>query len=142
MANLNWPGDLRGPEEIVAAAAPQNLTAAWVDLGDELFVQGAEWIALWIVLDINDSQNARVRLLAKREADGANEYSLPIRTVAAAVVLIEPEIKEFNTDVDQSIALSWRLDKSVSWVQFQVQAGVVGATAGQIDLAHVTTGRG
>ncbi|GAG25429.1 unnamed protein product, partial [marine sediment metagenome] len=118
------------------------LTNAWADLGDELFVRGAEWIALYVVLDINDSQNARVRLLAKLEADGANEYSLPIRTVAADVVRIEPEIKEFNVDADQSIALSWHLDKSVSWVQFQVQAGVVGAVAGQIDLANVTTGRG
>ena len=139
MANLDFPGQTGGPAQALIAAA-QDLTANWVDLGDELHVQGAANIALWVELDINDSVNARVRMLAKWESGGANEYVLPIYSTAADLVHVEAEYVEFNDDVDQSMILSWELDGVVPYVQFQVQAGTVGATAGQIDSAYVTTG--
>ena len=138
MANLEKPGIIGGPQSLLAAA--QNLTAAWADLGAELTVTGARAIALWVTLDINDSINARVRLLVKWESGGADEYTLPIRTVGAAVVQVEAEYVEFNVDADQQMILSWDLDGLVFYAQFQVQAGVVGAAAGQIDAAYVTTG--
>lgn len=142
MANLAWRGNFKGPEEIVAAAAPQALTDVWVDLGVEQFVAGARWVALWAELDINDSQNARVRVLAKHApAAESDEYVVPIRTISAAVVAVEDEFFEFNVDADQEMVLSWQLDSAVHTVQFQVQAGTVGAAAGQIDSAFVTTGR-
>jgi len=138
MASLEKPGIIGGPQALLAAA--QDLTAAWADLGAELTVTGARTIALWTTLDINDSINARVRLLVKWENAGADEYVLPIRTVGASAVLVEDEYIEFNVDADQQMILSWDLDGLVFYAQFQVQAGVVGATAGQIDAAYVTTG--
>lgn len=140
MANLDFPGKFLGPEEIIAPAAPQDLTANWANLGAELFVQGARVIVLWVDLDINGSTNVRVRLLVKRAGAGADEYVLPIYTQAAAVVQVEDHLYEFNVDADQSMALQWTLDSAYSWAQFQVQAGAVGAPAGQIDSAYVTTG--
>lgn len=139
MANLDFKGKHGGPA-LALIVAPQALTVNWVDLGGEQFVQGATRASIWIELDINDSANARVRMLAKWEEDGANEYVLPILTVAAAVVQVEDEFIEFNVDADQSMKLAWELDGTFPWVQFQVQAGVVGAAAGQIDSAYITTG--
>lgn len=140
MANLDFPGVFKGPEELIAPASPQNLTAVWADLGNELYVEGAWTISLWLNVDINNSQNARVRLLAKRESAGADEYSLAIETVGASAISVEEEYKEFNVDADQKVKLDWTLGGSISYVQFQVQAGVVGAVAGQIDSAYATTG--
>jgi len=137
--SLNFPGIIKGPETLVAAAAPQALTANWVDLGNEQYVAGARRAGLWLTLDINDSTDARVRCLAKHENAGAEEYTLSIRTVGASDVKLEPEYFEFNVDEDRLMLLSVELDGLVPYVQFQVQAGVVGATAGQIDAAYLTT---
>ena len=139
MANLHFSGILKGPEELVAAASPQDLTAVWVDLGSELYVAGAQYIGLWVVLDINSSNNARVRLLAKTESAGTDEYLLPIETAGASDIKVEDEYLEFNADADQKVLLSWRLNGLVAYVQFQVQVSAVGGTAGQIDSAYATT---
>lgn len=138
MANLDFPGRMGGPQQDIIAAA-QDLTANWADLGSELHVAGAQAIGLWVTLDINGSTNARVRLLAKHTSAGTEEYVLPIRTVGTSDVAVEDEYHEFEDDADQSMLLSSDLDGLVPYVQFQVSAGAVGAPAGQIDAAHVTT---
>lgn len=137
MANLEFDGRIGGPHTLIAAA--QDLTANWADLGAELTVGGARFLGLFVELDINGSANARVRVLAKHTSAGTNEYVLPIRTVGASDVKVEDEYMEFNVDADQSMLLSWDLDGLVPYVQFQVMAGAVGAPAGQIDSAVVTT---
>jgi hypothetical protein len=78
--------------------------------------------------------------LVKRASAGADEYVLPIVTQAAAVVQVEDHFFEFNVDANQVMALQWTLDGAYPWVQFQVEAGAVGAPAAQIDSAYVTTG--
>lgn len=137
MAHLEFDGRYGGPVALIAAA--QDLTANWADLGTELTVGGARFIGLYAELDINGSTNARVRVLAKHTSAGANEYVLPIRTVGASDVKVEDEYVEFNVDADQLMLLSWNLDGLMPYVQFQVMAGAVGAPAGQIDSAVVTT---
>lgn len=140
MANLNFPGLFKGPEDILYAGvgSPQALTNAWVNLGPRVFVQGAQAIGLWLTLDINLSNNARVRPLIAHTVGGAL-HTLPIKTVGASAVLLEPEYDEFNVDADRLMAISWDLDGVVAEVQFQVMVAVVGGTAGEIDAAWVTT---
>jgi len=141
---LNFPGLFCGPREIVAATAPQDLTAAWAAIGgddSELAVDGARFFGLWLDLDINSSQDVRVRLVG-RYTTGGDDYVLPIKTVSSSDVKIEDDYVELNDDADQKIIISWDLDCIFPFVEIQVQAGVVGATAGQIDGAQVTTGRG
>lgn len=138
MANLNFPGKIGGPHTLTTVA--QDLTANWVDLGAELHVAGARFIGLWVNLDINLSNNARIRLIAKHVDAGTDEYVLSIHTIGASDVKVEDEYIEFNVDADQKALLVWDLDGVVPYVQFQVQAGTVGGTAGQIDSSYVTTG--
>ena len=137
MANLEFDGRYGGPYTLIAAA--QDLTANWANLGAEMATGGAHFIGLYVELDINGSTNARVRALAKHESGGANEYLLAIRTVGAAAVLVEDEYLEFNVDADQNMLLISDLDGVALYVQYQVQAGAVGAPAGQIDSAVVMT---
>lgn len=136
---LNFTGLIKGPETLLAAANPLTLSVGWQDLGDEIDVRGAQTIALWLSLTINNSLDVRVRALFKLTEDGATEYIPPIRTVAAAVVTLEDELLEFNTDADHDTPLSWTLDGIVPFVQFQVQVGTVGTTPATIDEAQVTS---
>lgn len=134
---LDNKGIMQGPVALIAA--PQVFTAAWVDLGDEQFVQGARFMVLWTQFTVNDSTNMRVRALAKLEEGGAVEYSMPIETGGAAVVTVEERLVEFNVDADQDMANGWELAGAAPWVQFQIQAGAVGVNAGTVDSAFVTT---
>lgn len=140
MANLDFPGLFKGPEVLISSA--QNLTNAWADLGAQQYVAGAVAVGIWITLDINDSTNARVRLLGSHTSGGA-EFVLPIKTVGASAVLVEGEYFEFNVDADQLMIIGSGLDGVIPYVQVQVMAGAVGVSAGQIDAAAMTTsGRG
>lgn len=121
-------------------AAAQNFTAGWVDLGFEIDCRSYTTLAIWLELDINLSNNARIRALAKHTAGGTNEYVLPIKTVSATDIKVDAEYTEFNTDADQSMVLSVELLNVVPSIQFQIQAGTVGGTAAQIDSAFVTLG--
>jgi len=139
MANLSFPGILGGPHELVAVASPQTITAAWVDLGDELETDGAADIALWVNLDIQGSTNIRLRLLAKHASEGTDEYIPQIYTEGASAILIEDEYIEFNVDADHKAPVVWKLNGLYPYTQFQVMAGALGGTAGIILSAYVTT---
>lgn len=118
--------------------SPQTLTGSWVDLGAEVEVNQHNRIGIWLNVDINDSQNVRLRALAKLGQNAANEYNLLIKNVSASSVAVESEFFEFNVDADQLAVLEVVTNGLVPFVQFQVQAGTVGASAGQIDEADYT----
>ncbi len=113
-------------------SSAQNFTASWVDYGGEIGTDGHLTIALWLNIDINDTQDARLRILAKHASGGADEYVLPIKTETTSVVNIEAEYFEFTTDEDAKRVISFALDNVIPFAQVQIQAGTVGATAGQI----------
>jgi len=141
MSNLHFGGILKGPENIIVAASPQNFTASWALLGTpaEYYVQGARKLALFLSLDINGSTDLRIRALARMAAAGAS-YTLPIATVGSSVVEIEDEYLEFTDDADQLIVLSWDLEGLVPYVRFEIIAGTLGGgTAAQVDLADLYT---
>jgi len=127
------------PTTLISSA--QDLTAGWVDLGSEIMVDGNNYLALWINLDINASANARVRVLVKTEYGGTDEFVMPIKTVGSSDIKVEGEHYEFNVDADQKMVISVDLDNLIPWVQVQVQAGTVGGTAGQIDGAWYSAGK-
>jgi hypothetical protein len=118
---------------------PQNLTASWADIGAEVSCQGFNKIGLWVTLDINNSLDARIRALAKHTSAGTDEYTFPILTPTASQVNIEAEFIEFTQNADQKMLIKVECDNVVPYVQFQIQAGTVGATPGTI-AASITKG--
>lgn len=126
------------PAELITSQ--QTLSTTWVDLGSEINLSRYNHVCLWVNLVISDSTNVRERVIAKHTAAGANEYSIPIQTVSASDVKVEPEYKEFNVDADQKMVNCWDIDNAIPLVQFQIQAGAVGTVAGVISSAQFTLG--
>jgi hypothetical protein len=110
----------------------QSFTASWVNYGSEISTDGHDRISLWLNIDINDTVDTRIRLLAKHTRGGADEYTFPIETVSDSVITIKAEYIEFATDVDGKRVISFNLDQIIPFIQVQIQAGTVGASAGQI----------
>lgn len=109
----------------------QDFTASWVDYGSEISTDGFDNMSVWLDIDINNSQDARMRILSKHTSGGA-EYVHSIEVITASVVNTEDEYFEFTTDEDQKRVIEITLDDVIPYVQVQIQAGTVGATAGQV----------
>ena len=128
--------------DVITLAENQALTAGWVDVGNEFECTKLENVLIWIDIDINDSQDFRIRLLAKTAKGGTDEYFLPIRTVSPTVNRIQQEYIEFTEDIDQKILAESSLDHVIPWMQIQCQAGVAGAAPGIINSLKITVTRG
>ena len=126
-----------GPEAIIAAA--QNFTDVWVELGPEIPTAGCTHLGIWLDLAINNSNDMRIKALAKHTAAGPNEYDLPIRVLSATDVKVEPGYIEFNQDANQKVLMSVPLDGVIPFIQFQIKVGTLGApTAAQVVTAYTT----
>jgi hypothetical protein len=130
-------------ESILSSA--QDLTGSWADLGPEIACDGFNRLGVWLTIDINDSEDVRIKAIAKHESGGTEEYGLPIynpdtSTGGSYVTYAEGNYIEFNDDADQLIYVGFDVDNAIPYVQLQVEAGTVGGTAGQIDAAYVTRG--
>lgn len=141
-----WSRNVQTPVSLIAAA--QNVTATWVggELGPEVPTQGYTKMGLWLNIDMNDSQNVRVRILNKHTSAGADEYQSVINSVDTTGVpfnvKFQGEYLEYDVDADGLVVLPFDVANFVPFVQFQVMAEVVGATAAQILSAYVTYGYG
>lgn len=111
---------------------PQNFTDSWVDYGSEISIDGHKSMSLWLDLVINDTQNARIRILAKHTYNGADEYNLPIKTIYDTHISVKKEYVEFAVDENGKYVISFDLDEIIPYAQVQISAGTVGSTAGQI----------
>lgn len=121
--------------DIISAA--QDLTGAWVDLGEVIDVRDVKLIALWLKLDINDSTDVRIRALAKT-SETSDDYVFPIKSASSSAVSLQDEYYEFTDDTDQNMLLDFEVGDIVPFIKFQVMAGTVGASAGNIADAVVS----
>jgi hypothetical protein len=117
---------------VALLAADQAITGSWVDLGDEINVQGFGHFGLIVGLDVNDAQNVRIRALAKAIEAGTAEAVYPIKVTASTEVKVTAHYYELDSDADQTILLDWENNHLANAVQFQVIAGTAGASAGKI----------
>lgn len=129
----------RRTDVVAISETPQNFTTSWVDYGSQHDTRGYKAACVWWTLDINDTNNPRVKAVASHTSAGT-EYDFPIKTASASDVKIEDEYFEWNVDADNLTLLCWTLDNAVPYLQFQIQAGTAGATPGQIDAAYLTKG--
>lgn len=123
--------------EVVKSSA-QAFTTSWVDLGSEIEMNGFNTLAIWATLDINDTNNPRIRALAKLDEGGAKEYNMVIKAVSSSDVKIEDHYFEWNADADMETLIQVDTEGLIPKIQLQIQCGTVGASAGQIDYCEVT----
>lgn len=122
--------------------AAQVLTGLWADVGPEIACFGFTALKLWLTMDINLSNDIRVKALEKHEQGGVEEFDPSIETVLSTVVRIEPGYWEDNTDADKLITVVIPLDGLTPWVQVQAMVGTVGGTAADLDAVAFTLGWG
>lgn len=118
--------------------APQTVTGSWADLGGELDMTSWRRIGLWIDLDINDSNNVRIRALVKIAKNGALEYVPVIKTISATDIGIIGGYYEFTSDSNQQAYFELETNGLIPVIQWQVMAGTAGASPAIINSAYAT----
>lgn len=127
--------------DIIPLATNQVLTGAWVDAGPEFCTEKITNLLIWVDVIINNSQNFRIRLLAKQTNGATEEFYIPIRTVSPSVNRIQQEYVEFTEDIDQHILADATLQYCVPWMQLQTMAEIPGLIPGVLN-ASLTVTRG
>lgn len=97
------------------------------DTGDDVIK--FSFLTVAVELDINDSLDFQIKALLVDPTDNV-EFDFPIRSVKKNKVQIEPEIQEFNLDIDAKQLFEFELDTTVDAIQLQVRVLTGGATAG------------
>ena len=126
---------MNSPQIITSA---QTVTDAWVDLGAEIDVSQYRRTGIWIDLDINSSNNVRLRALAKLAGRGASVYPPVIKTIGATDIGVVAGYYEFTSDSDQQAYFELETNGLIPVIQWQVKAGTVGLTAAIIKSAEAT----
>lgn len=104
----------------------QDLTSSYADYGAEIDVRGYTRLGLFIVMDVNDSEDVDLKFLAKHESGGTDEYEVDGLSEERLWSGSGTDAKKYY-EIDVG---------TVPYIQLQAKAGVVGATAG--DLTIVT----
>lgn len=128
-------------QKITTLATAQTITGSWVNLGGEINMEYAKTLGLWIKLNINDSLNVKIRARALYEEHGVDPFTLPIKAVSTTKVVVRPECIEFGEDSDQCMILQVDTARIIPLIQIQVMAETVGASAGIITYAKISSGR-
>lgn len=121
------------PVEVVSAATIGTAAASWVTVAT-IPSGNIDGIAVILKVDINDTQNFRVRAVGLLSETATDEYALPIATAGAADVKVEDEYFELNVDADQNIIVPINLGGACPFAKIQYSAGVVGASPAIITM--------
>jgi hypothetical protein len=111
-----------GPTQL---AATQAFTAAWVDIGAEIAVDGYDHLRIMLDIVANNSYGLQARALIKHTAAGAGEY------LDEALIF---DLRATNNSWTKEITLG----NTAKLVQFQIKAAVVGASAGTCTATYTT----
>ncbi len=109
------------PEVLVTA---QDLTDAYADYGSEIDMRGYNRLGVYIITDVNDSQNVKLQVLGKHTPEGTDEYT--IDGIAE---------KDLWTTSGTDSKIYYEFDiKTIPYIQLQAKAGTVGTTPGDLSI--------
>lgn len=109
-------------------------TASYNDIGEPIGVKGWDSLALYVKVDINDTQNARLRFYGKTEVADTDLFLMDhnrIKCPNATVPATENYI-ELDSDADQLVEVIIPELYGIEAVQVQISAGTAGASPGTI----------
>jgi hypothetical protein len=121
------------PISPIELTSPQDLTTSWTDIGDQYSCFGFNVIGIYLKLTINDSQDFRIRILAKTSAESSDEYILPINLVTSEKNYVTDQLAEIDVDEDKNMLLFFDIDTVVPYFKIQVQGGFIGSIPATID---------
>ncbi|MDX9797710.1 MAG: hypothetical protein RBT05_02520 [Bacteroidales bacterium] len=105
------------PETLVTA---KDLTDSYADFGAEIDMRGYTKLGVWVIADVNDSENVNLKTLVKHTSAGTDEYE--IEASGGVKALWTTGASDFKTYYEFTIG-------AAPFVQLQAIAGTVGATA-------------
>lgn len=111
--------------DVETLATAQALTASYADFGAEIDMKGFNTVGIWVIADVNDSQDADLKVLGKHTLDGADEFEidgLSVKRIWSEAGTDSKIYYEFETG-------------SIPYLQIQAIAGTVGTTAGTLTIA-------
>ena len=114
-------------------SSPQALTNDWADIGTINSSFGFNVIGIYLKLTINNSQDFRIRVIAKTDFADVEEYVLPINLVTSEKTYVTNAFAEIDVDEDKTILLFFDIDTVIPFFKIQVQGGFIGTTAATID---------
>ena len=130
------PRHYTASENLFTAGVGDTATTTWADMGAEISMIGYTKLGVWVTIDINSSENIRIRALGKHTSAGAEEYVLPISTVSSSDIQVAPEYVEFP-DADNLYLITWTTEGVVPYLQLQYQSSDTGGL-GQVDQVYIT----
>lgn len=127
-----------GVSSLISSA--QTLTGSFADLGNEINASGYKYVTLYLTIDINSSNDVRIKVLGKHTVAGSEEFVFDPDLLNAADTTASTSYIEFDTDADQLATVRIPVDNALPVLQIQASVGTVGATGADIDAAYYTLG--
>jgi len=110
--------------DVETLVTAQDLTDAYADFGAEIDMRGYDTLGVYIISDVNSSEDVDLKVLAKHTSAGTDEYEIDGISVKSLWTTGASDAKtyyEFETN-------------GIPFIQLQAIAGTVGATAGDLTL--------
>jgi hypothetical protein len=121
--------------------SPQDITTDWADLGTIHDCFGFTVIGLYLRLDINSSQDFRVRVIGRKSETDSVDYLIPYRLETIENSWVKyGEYTEVDVDEDKNMLLFFHIEGVLPFFKIQIQGGFVGVTPAQITEAHYILG--
>lgn len=132
-------GRATDPAALISAA--QDFTNAWAQLGTtEIDCRKFNNIGAFLKITANNSLGMRFRIMGRHTTGSSDLFPMPCKVVTGTSVIVSPEYIELATNASQNMVLEFNTDNIIPYAIIQIQAGTVGATAGQVATAHYSRG--
>ena len=116
------PNIVSDPEVLVTA---QDLTTSYTDFWAEINMSGYNCLGVYIITDVNDSENVNLKVLGKHESGGVDEYEIDGLLAKSLWTTWAADSKLYYT---------FKTDGTIPFLQLQAIAGVLGTTAGNLSI--------
>lgn len=110
------------PETLAEA---QDLTDSYADFGVEIDMRGYNRLGVFIITDVNDSENVDLKVLGKHTSEGADKYEIDS---------ISTKTLWTTGATDAKLAYTFETDGAIPFLQLQAIAGTVGSTPGDLTI--------
>jgi hypothetical protein len=108
-------------------------TAAFMPLGAEIRVEGTQYLAIYATVDINSSNDIRLKATARLES-GGTDYVIDHSQILYSRDSVATDKSYIKVANDEDQYLMWLIPVyGYAYIQLWLSAGTVGETAGQID---------
>ena len=115
---------IRLTSDVQSLIVSQDLTDTYADFGIAIDCKHYEKIGVWIVSDVNDSENVTLKAFAKNDKSSTNLFEVDgIGEQTLWTTGASDNKKYYTFEVD-----------AVSFIQLQAKAVTVGATAGKLQI--------